>query len=237
MQGIHIKNASGKTGSLVNGDLNLEVTVVDISKIVTTDVSEAALGKMGKTFVADATFTGIDNKIVMPGIVTALQLEVGDVIQFSNAVAQNNKPRTVESITDNNEIIVNYEHCGSRGNGSLKLTNETVMGATVKLLAKWFVAADGLGQGWVVLTSSRVQSTSYTNTTGRAISVILSCKPAANASLTVYINGAIILDFTVGSGGGTGANPTASGDTFLVPKGAAYYANYSLGFAFWSELR
>ena len=187
MQGIHIKNASGKTGSLVNGDLNLEDTVVDISKIVTTDVSEAALGKMGKTFTANATFTGIDNKIVMPGIVTALQLEVGDVIQFSNAIAQNNKPRTVESITDNNTIIVNYEHAGSRGNGSLKLTDETKSGASVKLLAKWFVAPIGLGQALV--KTNRQLNTSYNNLTGRSIVISYGFTVGTSTTVQFKVNG------------------------------------------------
>ena len=126
-----------------------------------------------RTLTETATFTGIDNKIVMTGIVTALQLEVGDVIQFSNAISQNNKPRTVESITDADTIIVNYEHCGARGDGSLKLTDEAVVSATVKLLAKWFVAPIGLGQALVAVTSFRDFGVSYVNNTNRTISAIV----------------------------------------------------------------
>lgn len=170
-----------------------------MSQNATTKLKENALGGMGRTHTENATFTAIDNKIVMAGIVTALQLEVGDVIQFSNANTNNNKSRTVESITNDNEIIVNYEHCGSRGNGSLKLTDETKAGATVKLLAKWFVAPLGLGQAWVnVLTLKGAANTNYVNSTGRSIQVSYLCGKLGAPPVVFNVNG-----YVFGQWGGT----------------------------------
>lgn len=140
------------------------------------------------TLTANTTLTGADNKIVMNGIVSSLGLEVGDVIQFTSvANANNQKLRTVENIINNNEIIVNYEHCESRGNGSLKLSNETLTNATIKRIAKWYNAPLGLGQAWVNLTGFRVGNTNYTNTTNRTIEVYasLGCSGIQNALIIV----------------------------------------------------
>lgn len=162
----------------------------------------SALGGLGREHTANAVFTGADNKISMTGIVSKLGLEVGDVIVFSNASAQNSKARTVESITDDNNIIVNYEHCGARGNGSLKLANETKAGATAKLLAKWFNAADGLGQDWVDVTAHRAVGTNYTINVSRTVSVkIYSEDKITNkkTSLELALNGVKLDGDSVGS--------------------------------------
>lgn len=209
-----------------------------MSQNATTLLKESALGGMGRTFVADATFTATDNKIVMTGIVTALQLEVGDVIQFSNATAQNNKPRTVESITDDDTIVVNYEHCGNRGNGSLKLTDETVVGANVKLLAKWFVAPLGLGQDWVTVVTMRTLSTTYSNTLNRLMCAAIEAT-ATVITQKLQLNGFnSISNFVVSNGVGSGATTIAS--QFLIPLNQDYKIDISSGSGTlikWYELR
>ena len=207
-------------------------TTSAMSQNATTQLKETALGKMGQTHTANATFTAIDNKIVMAGIVTALQLEVGDVIQFSNANANNNKSRTVESITNDNEIIVNYEHCGSRGNGSLKLTDETKAGATVKLLAKWFNVPLGLGQAWQDVTSSRSLGTTYTNTTGRAIEIAVQYQDVPVTAGAIFELGG--LTRTTGDIQG-GDNPYWYNVT--VPNGVTYSVGGGVKIPAWWELR
>lgn len=128
------------------------------------------------TLTGTATFTATNNKIVMTGIVTSLGLEVGDVIQFvSGTDVTNAKMRTVESITNDNEIVVNYEHCGSRGNGSLKLSDQSGVSCTVKRVTKYYNAPKGLGQDWVffINTNFRQANAVFQNNTNRAIEVSL----------------------------------------------------------------
>lgn len=194
---------------------------------------ESSLSK--PTLTANATLTGINNKIVMNGIVTSLGLEIGDVIQFtSEANANNQKIRTVESIINNNEIIVNYEHCGGRGNGTLKLTDETLTNATIKRIAKWYNAPIGLGQRWVTLTLFRVGDTNYTNTTKRTISVF------ARLGSTAIQSASIIVDGVATNHSSFEASNGSAGATGTVNAGGIYksYAEYGFQTVLqWTELR
>ena len=145
----------------------------DLDEVVTQGyLDNELLSYLQPVHSGEATFTGIDNKIVMEGIVTALGLEIGDVIGFSDEVdPQNQKLRTVEAIIDDDTIVVNYEHCGGRGDGSLKLEDETDIQCEVKRISKWFIATSGLGQEWVNIGDFLIANTARKNDTGRCIQI------------------------------------------------------------------
>lgn len=164
-----------------------------------------------------------NNTVVMTGIVTELSLEVGDVIRIDTGAY--NKLHTVESITNNGSIIVNYEHAGNRGNGSLKLPNFTGT-ATVTRIAKWFNAPLGLGQAWVNLTTSRSANTNYTNTAGRAIFVHFLFP--VGSGITVLVDGVQV----GASSGGSGTSNYA-----IVPSGGVYRVNGNVTMTGWAEIR
>jgi hypothetical protein len=92
----------------------------------------------------------------------------------------------------------------------------------------------GLGQTWQDLTASRAITTTYTNSTGRAIAVNVSITSTVAAAIRITINGALIH--------GTGEN---AGTVFLsvgiiIPAGATYAVTASGGTATlqqWYELR
>lgn len=176
---------------------------------------------MQPLFSGTATLTATDNKIVMSGIVTNLGLEVGDVIQITGAGAQNGKLRTVESITDASTIVVNYEHCGGRGNGSLKLEDYTGP-VTIKRIAKWYNAAAGLGQDWVNVTPLRVVGISYPNSTGRLITVWQYATKTGSASSGLEVNGASMLNGFTDS---TGNSKLMSVSAPISAGGSYSYAN------------
>lgn len=117
------------------------------------------------------TFTATTNNISLTNIVTVLGVEIGDVIQISGANdAKNNSEFTVEVIIDNNNIIVNQAHA-NKGTSKNVAARVGDTGVTVKLLAKWYNAPVGLGQGWVSVKTIRAVSTVYVNNTNRTISV------------------------------------------------------------------
>lgn len=175
-----------------------------------------------------AAFTHIDNQIVLTGIVPTLALEVGDVIEITGS-ANNNRLHTVESITDDDTIIVNYEH--RNGAGSLSLIDETA-NVTIKRITKWFAAPIGLGQAWVDVLASRSKSTAYQNTTGRTISV--SRYNTTGGDVTAFQTSADGLNW-VNTASASGTASAGFSTPTNVGPGHYYRSTYA---AFqWAELR
>ena len=147
------------------------------------------------SMTGSATLNGsIDNTVQLTDIVTTLGLESGDVIRIE--YTGYDKLHTVESITDDNFIIVNYEHAGNRGNGSLRLP-DTAASVTVTRIAKWYNAPIGLGQACVDMTASRVLDVTYTNTTGRTLTIVLNNgEPLNNGSVTVFVPADLTYSYT-----------------------------------------
>lgn len=183
-----------------------------------------------------AAFTRIDNQIVLTGIVPTLALEVGDVIEITGS-ASNNRLHTVESITDDDTIIVNYEH--RNGAGSLSLIDETE-NVTIKRIAKWFNAPVGLGQAWVDVSSIRATGNNYTNTTGRPITVSVTVEAAGSngawVRTTLVIGGVTVGQAQVFVVSGVGGRGSVSG---VVPPGIEFIINLQGNglVAHWAELR
>jgi hypothetical protein len=194
----------------------------DIEKAVTPAGFKAALASPAMT--GSATLNGTtDNTVQLTDIVTTLGLEVGDVmrIQYSGY----DKLHTVESITDANSIIVNYEHAGNRSNGSLRLADETAT-VTITRIAKWYNAPIGLGQAWVDVLSQRPINTTYTNTAGRSIAINVAKQGGATVGL-LYVDGV-----TVGKTTGLKQVGFVSA---IVPPGITY--RYEGDCHLWTELR
>lgn len=121
------------------------------------------------TITGSATFAGTTQNINLTNIGN-ITLAIGDVIEVTGTTS-NNKLFTVESIVDNNNIVVNYEHRGtSTPAPSKRLANETASNCTVKLYNRAKNAPLGQGQGWVAtpMTANEVRQ----NLTGRTISWI-----------------------------------------------------------------
>jgi hypothetical protein len=90
----------------------------------------------------------------------------------------------------------------------------------------------GVGQSWVVNGGgiTRAKDTTYTNTTGRPITVFISWN-AASGGGNAIVGGVTI----AGSNGASGGN-----FTFVVPNGATYSSNTTGGtwtINVWAELR
>lgn len=181
---------------------------------------------------AEATLTGIDNVIAMPGIVEALRLEVGDVIQFVSGAGDNNERlHTVEAITDEDTIVVNHEHCGGRGDGSLKLF-DTTGEIKIKRIEKWHAASDGLGQAWVDVTGLRVTGTIYSPPSNRTISVVVCRGGSVNVPLTAAVDSTVVLSVSP-----SGSSNIIYSATFDAPVGSQNYTVTLSNIGRWTELR
>ena len=222
--------------SRIDGALQ-KTAVVQITGSSTTDVmsQKAVTDALGQpSMTGSATLNGTtDNTVQLTDIVTTLGLEVGDVIRIQ--YSGYDKLHTVESITNDGSIIVNYEHAGNRDNGSLKLADQTVT-VTITRIAKWYNAPIGLGQEWVDVFASRSVDTTYTNTTGKPIAVSVVGSVSSTRRLLLYVD-----DVEVAKTLETSSNGPENQVFAIVPAGGSYYASWggvSAGvLVSWAELR
>lgn len=161
--------------ALINGDETKKFKVADA-----TAQNEAVNKKQLDKAIADlnteikitgtVSFNSTTNNIELTNIVTVLGLEIGDVIQISGAEdTKNNSEFTVEVITDSNNIIVNQAHA-NQGTSKNVANRSGDTGVTIKLLAKYYNAPTGLGQGWVQ-TNKNSLNVLFVNNTNREIEV------------------------------------------------------------------
>ena len=109
-------------------------------------------------------------------------------------------------------------------------TNDTDIITPLKLKNTVF----GLGQTWQVLTASRAINTTYTNTTGRPIEVMISVSAVEGLdSHTIFIDGLDVSGLM--EWGLSYMRPIV---TFTVPSGSTYkYQALAGALVKWSELR
>lgn len=167
---INLQKESGGIVKIspVDGIGVTEVTVPESGELATKEyVDINSFNPTPIIATGTATFNSTTNNINLTGI--GIGVEIGDVIQISGADdAKNNSEFTVEVITDDNNVIVNQAHA-NKGTSKNVATRASDTGVTVKLLAKWYNAPLGLGQGWVDVT--RNQNVNYQNITNRTILV------------------------------------------------------------------
>lgn len=189
-------------------------------------------GYLQPSMTGSATLNGTtDNTVSLLGIVTTLGLEVGDVIhiQYSGY----DKLHTVESITNNDLIVVNYEHAGNRGDGSLKLT-DTTASVTVTRIAKWYNAPIGLGQAWVDVNSFRTRTTTYTGPKNRTM-IVTAPMGASTSRASITVNGVEVTAIRTTSG-----TINIKGHAEVPPEGSyslSTGSDYSSDVGPWAELR
>ena len=88
----------------------------------------------------------------------------------------------------------------------------------------------GVGQTWTVFNrTTRAFGTTYTNSTGKPIYVIVSS--SNGYSLTAYVNGVAI------GSTASGNSAVALGMSWIVPNGSTYSLSSSAAWQGWSELR
>ena len=93
--------------------------------------------------------------------------------------------------------------------------------------------AFGVGQTWQDVTGSRSSGVTYTNNTGKPITVIVSIRDSnLYDGVLVYVGGVVIID--VDDIGAQGTTPY----TFVVPNGSTYSVTVNSNtIRHWSELR
>lgn len=148
--------------------------------------------------------------------------------------------RTGTLITDaDTGSVTNAMLAGSIPNSKLANSSITIGNSTVSLGGTISAPETGVGtnQTWLNLTSSRVKGTTYTNSTGRPIQIIVTCtlQGISQSSMTLTVSGvtvAMMTQNTAGLSTGVGT-PLAA----IIPPGATYVVTGSGTINNWAELR
>jgi hypothetical protein len=217
---ILLQKASGGVTTItgVDGTGATELQIPESGTLAkTSDINTSGV-ELKTISTGTATFTAITNNINLTGI--GLGVEIGDVIQITGANdSKNNSEFTIEVITDDNNVIVNQAHT-NKGTSKNVATRSGDTGVTVKLLAKWYNASIGMGQGIVDVTASRAYGVPYPNNTNRTIQVYPSSDFTGSGSVTLTLD-SIDLPSIFGQVGGFIGRSVSFG---TIPKGSTYQA-------------
>lgn len=174
-------------------------------------------------------------------------------IETLDVVATEKRLRTVEFIGDGvtdigqgesfivpiGSIIVNYEHCGKRGDGSYKLVSGIgLKNVVIERFKKWHEAPLGLGQAWVSLAYQALDVSRF-NSTNRMINIAAGSR-VRDAKVTIEVDGVKVAETMDTFNNVTLPRASASA---LIPIGADYtiiwygQLNNGTNFNFWSEMR
>lgn len=145
---------------------------------------------------------------------------------------------TIYSTTARSNVayrVVGYVESTQATAGTWATTPSTVQGCGGQALAA--MSSIGYGQTWSA--PSRSFGTTYTNTTGRPIFVVISVSPAATNGYVQVVCGGVVLSFL---GCSSGAQSVVHATCcFVVPAGVTYscslYSGTTPSLQYWSELR
>ena len=127
---------------------------------------------------------------------------------------------------------VGLTNTGSTSTAGLTLSSGTLTFPNSDTQAVGPIGGSGSNQTWQNVTASRALSTTYTNSTGRPIFVIVGPAGNINQTITFTVSGVNAYSMP-GSGSGIGM-PAA----VVVPAGATYSCTFSNGsLSLWTELR
>lgn len=158
---------------------------------------------------------------------------IGATGQITSTVATGTAPMVVASTTEVANLHAATATSSTNVTGTVAIANGGT-GQTTAALAGAALGAIGVGQTWQNLIGSRSVGVTYTNTTGRPISVYAYSNAGPNLTITLTVGGVVVSSYsTAGSGVSSQASVTG-----IVPDNTTYVVALSgVTLAAWSELR
>lgn len=192
------------------------------TQVATTAFVAAVANSLGTISTQDANNVSITGGAISG--ITDLNIADGGTGASTALAAFNNlKQAATDSYTGVVELATTAE--ASAGTDSTRAV--TAAGVEAHMNAN----AIGWGQTWQDVTSSRSLGTTYTNSTGRPIFIVVTFRATVNNALaTITVDGVRANAAAINAGD---QNLTA-----IVPAGSTYATNTgSLSLSYWSELR
>ena len=188
-----------------------------------------------ETFTVSTGAAGTSAKVTLDG--TPQAREIALTVPRGDKGETGNLPNIYPTTTlDAPNVHIASDGTFKRSNDPLNASTRkigTAAGNLVERDANGYPANNnsvGVSQTWQDVTASRSMSTTYTNTTGKPIQVLIQI-PNAATYLTVRVGG---LPIQSGASNTTGGSTTIS---FVVPSGATYGNATGVTFTTWLELK
>jgi hypothetical protein len=191
-----------------------------------TNTSQLATTAFVKSAV-DANSANVD---ITGGTIDDVDITGGTIVDLDAPLGVNSGGTGKNTLALNNVLLGNGTAAvkevapGASGN-VLRSDGTTWVSGTVS-------AGIGDGQAWVDVTSSRVNGTTYTNSTGKPIMMAITTYKVGNNPTNFFING-VNVGFTNAVGTNEVGNWTVS--SFVIPNNSSYQVSGE--FERWAELR
>ena len=213
---------TGVTGTLpiANGGTGTtSTTFANLTTNVTGTLPVANGGTGATTFTSGALLKGVGTSAITTASAADIVGQIGAtaVTNATNAVNATNATNATTATTAGNVSGV-----VAIVNGGTGQTTAAGAGAAFGAL--------GVGQSYSVVTASRAVGTTYTNSTGRPIFVVISGFVNGAGGGFFYVNGVLITQISGGSA------ITQQTGYMIVPTGATYAVTGGITVSYWSEL-
>lgn len=220
-----------RSATLTSGTINSRTVAAAINVVVP---DTATLGTVNAT-AARLVLLAIDNagtvELAVINIAGGVALDETGVISTTTIGTGSDSAGVAYSTTGRSNVayrVVGFVDITEATAGTWATAPSTIQGAGGQAMMS--LSSFGSGQTWQNVTGSRALSTTYYNTTGKAIAVVV-VGTASAVTVQLNVNGAAISSFTMGT-----AQP-ANG-FFIVPAGGNYSVSFGSGsISTWYELR
>jgi hypothetical protein len=224
---LDFRSATLTSGTVVTRRVSSAISVVvsSGSTLGTTSATQSriivlAIDNAGTVELAVVNLTG-GNDLTETGLITTIA---------EGGAGAADSASSIYSTTARSNVayrVVGYVESTQATAGTWSTPASTIQGYGGQALAS--MSSLGYGQVWTNVASSRSSGTTYYNTTGKPIIVMINTGSGGNAEVIITINAVVAARTQVSN-----ANP---GTSAVVPAGSSYLAVVSGTVNTWSELR
>lgn len=223
-----------RSSSLSSGTVNTRTVGTAISLVVPSTATLGTINSVQNRLAVLAIDNAGTVELAVVNIAGGNDLSETGLISTTALSAASDSNAVIYSTTARTSVpyrVVGYVESTQATAGTWATAPSTIQGQGGQALAA--MSSLGYGQTWQSVTGSRVSGTTYYNTTGKPISVLVGPSASGSTSATVIVGGATII-----------AVPSVSGvppiiGPFVVSPGSSYSVTYAgaASIASWYELR
>jgi hypothetical protein len=217
---------------LTSGTINTRTVATAISVVVPSTATLGTVSAQQSRLVLLALDNAGTVELAVVNISGGTNLDETTLISTTAIIAGSNAANVVYSTTARTSLpfrVVGYIESTQATAGTWATAPSTIQGQGGQALTA--MSSLGYGQTWQDVTGSRAKNTTYYNTTGKPIQVLITQIDAAGG-IALSINGSTVA--SAGSGA-SGANFAISA---IIPSGNSYLLqNIGGAVSRWSELR